>query len=107
MMPVVHGKATTRLQILLYALVLYPVGLLPGAIGLAGPLYMAAAVLFGAWLVWDAAAVWREKDEAHEPAARRLFPVSILYLFVLFAALIAERLLGIAPLGHATFGAWM
>jgi heme o synthase len=107
MMPVVKGKATTRRQILLYALALFPVGLLPGAIGLAGPLYMAAAAMFGGWLVWDAVAVARETDDAHEPAARRLFGVSILYLFVLFAALILERLLGIAPLGHATFGAWM
>jgi len=107
MMPVVKGKASTRKQILGYALVLFPVGLLPGAIGLAGPLYVSAAALFGAWFVWEAVAVWRETDVAHEPAARRLFGVSILYLFVLFAALIVERLMGIAPLGHATFGAWM
>ena len=107
MMPVVKGKASTRKQILAYALVLYPVGLLPAAIGLAGPLYTAAAALFGGWLVWDAVSVTREEDAEREPAARSLFAVSILYLFVLFAALIAERLLGVAPLGHATFGAWM
>jgi heme o synthase len=107
MMPVVQGKPSTRLQILVYALILYPVGLLPSAIGLAGPLYLALAALFGGWLLWDAVAVWRETDAVNEPAARRLFVVSILYLFVLFAALILERILGIAPLGHATFGAWM
>jgi protoheme IX farnesyltransferase len=107
MMPVVKGKASTRKQILAYALVLFPVGLLPGAIGLAGPLYMAAASIFGGWLVWEAVAVARETDIEHEPAARRLFGVSILYLFVIFAALILERLMGMAPLGHATFGAWM
>jgi protoheme IX farnesyltransferase len=107
MMPVVHGKASTRLQILIYALILYPVGLLPGMIGLAGPLYTAVAVLFGGWLVWNSIAVWRETDENREPAARRLFGVSILYLFVLFAALILERFLGVAPLGYAVFGAWM
>lgn len=107
MMPVVKGKAATRKQILLYALALFPVGLLPGAIGLAGPLYMAASAIFGGWLVFEAVNVARETDAEHEPAARRLFGVSILYLFVLFAALILERLLGIAALGHATFGAWM
>jgi len=107
MLPVVKGKAETRRQILLYALVLFPAGLLPGAIGLAGPLYMAAAALFGGWLVWEAISVARETDAEHEPAARRLFGVSILYLFVLFAALIVERLMGLAPLGHAAFGAWM
>jgi protoheme IX farnesyltransferase len=107
MMPVVSGKLSTRRQILAYALGVFPVGLLPGVVGLAGPLYMAVAVSFGAWFVWDAIAVWRETDDAHEPAARRLFGVSILYLFVLFAALILERLLGVAPFGHAAFGAWM
>ncbi|MGB8366495.1 MAG: heme o synthase [Rhizomicrobium sp.] len=107
MMPVVQGKPSTRLQILLYALLLYPVGLLPGVVGLAGPLYIAAAALFGGWLLWDAVAVWRENDEEHEPAARRLFGASIVYLFAIFAALIFERLLGIAPLGHVAFGAWM
>src|ERR1700690_1414004 len=60
MMPVVKGKASTRRQILAYALAVAPVGLLPGAVGLAGPLYMAVAALFGGWLVWDAVAVWRE-----------------------------------------------
>ena len=107
MMPVAQGKASTRKQILLYALALFPVGLLPAAVGLAGPLYLAAAVLFGGWLVYDAVLVYRETDEAREPAARGLFAVSILYLFVLFAVLIAEHLLGIAPFGAALFGAWM
>ncbi len=107
MMPVVLGKPFTRLQILFYAILLFPVGLLPAFVGLAGPLYLAASALFGGWLVYDAFEVWRETDETREPAARRLFAVSILYLFVLFATLIAEHLLGIAPFGTASFGAWM
>jgi len=107
MMPVVEGKASTRKQILGYALALFPVGLAPAFVGLAGPLYLASAALFGGWLVYDAFEVYRETDEAREPHARRLFAVSILYLFVLFAVLIAERLLGIAPFGAALFGAWM
>jgi protoheme IX farnesyltransferase len=107
MMPVVKGKAATRKQILAYAALLFPAGLLPGAIGLAGPLYAAAAALFGGWLVFEAVAVYREQDEVREPAARRLFGVSIVYLFVLFAALILERLIGIAPFGAPAFGAWM
>ncbi len=107
MLPVVKGKAVTRRQILAYALALFPAGLTPAAVGVAGPLYVAAAALFGAWFVWEAVAVRRETDAEHEPAARRLFPVSLLYLFVLFATLILERILGIAPFGHAAFGAWM
>jgi protoheme IX farnesyltransferase len=102
MMPVVKGKPATRRQILAYALVLLPAGLLPALIGLGGPLYAAAASLFGTWMAVEAFAVSRETDEVREPAARKLFGVSLIYLFAVFAALIAERALGLAP-----FGAWM
>src|SRR4051794_1978783 len=104
MLPVVKGKTNTRRQILAYTLLLVPLGLVPLAVGLGGILYAAAALGFGAWMLIDAIAVWRERDEAREPAARKLFGVSILYLFALFAALIAERLIGIAPLHSA---GWM
>ena len=107
MMPVVKGKASTRKQILAYALLLFPVGLAPVFIGLGGPLYSGAALLFGGWMLFGAIAVCRETDEAKEPAARRLFGVSILYLFALFAALILERLMSVAPFGADAFGAWM
>jgi heme o synthase len=107
MMPVVKGKRATRKRILAYALLLFPVGLAPAVIGLAGPLYAAAAMLLGGWMLVGAIAVYRETDEAKEPAARRLFGVSILYLFALFAALILERLMSVAPFGVHAFGAWM
>ena len=102
MMPVVRGKKSTRRQILAYTAVLIPAGLLPAAIGLAGPLYLAVAALTGARFAWDAIAVALETDEANEPAAHRLFRVSLVYMFALFASLIAERLLHIAP-----FAGWM
>ncbi len=104
MLPVVKGKAHTRNQILVYMLLLAPLGFAPALIGLGGMFYAAAALVFGAWMLVGAIAVWREREKAHEPAARKLFGVSILYLFALFAALIAERLLGLAPLHLA---AWM
>jgi len=98
MMPVVCGKRATRRQILIYSLVLVPLGILPAAIGIGGPLYLAASAALGALLLWNAASVLREKDETREPGARRMFAVTIFYLFWLFAALIAEHLLGLAPL---------
>jgi heme o synthase len=107
MLPVVKGKATTRRQIVLYALATFVAGLAPGFVGLGGPLYLAVAALFGGWFVWQAFAVWRETDEVREPAARRLFAVSILYLFVLFAALIVERVLHLPLLAAHSYGAWM
>jgi protoheme IX farnesyltransferase len=48
----------------------------------------------------------RERDEIREPAARRLFGVSIIYLFVLFAALMVEHLMGLPPLSALSFGGW-
>ncbi|HEY1961888.1 MAG TPA: heme o synthase [Rhizomicrobium sp.] len=100
MLPVVKGKAATRRHILGYTLLLVPLGFAPAFIGLAGPVYSAAALIFGGWMLVDAVAVWRERDETRETAARRLFGISILYLFALFAALIAENLLHVAPLGR-------
>jgi protoheme IX farnesyltransferase len=102
MMPVVRGKASTRRQILFYTAILLPAGLSPAVIGLAGPLYLAATALIGAWFAWEALAVAFEKDQANEPAAHRLFRVSLIYMFALFASLIAERLLHIPP-----FAQWM
>ncbi len=100
MLPVVAGKRSTRLHILAYSLVLVPLGLAPSLFGMAGPLYLAVAASLGALLLWRAAGVLVERDAVKEPAARRLFAVTIFYLFALFAALIVERLAGMAPL-HA------
>ncbi len=100
MLPVVAGKHTTRWHILIYALALVPLGLLPSALGMAGPLYLLAAGGIGALLLWRARAVVTERDAATEPAARKMFAVTIVYLFALFAALIAEHLTGLEKL-HA------
>ena len=98
MLPVVKGKPHTRFQILLYTLVLVPLGVLPAAIGIGGPLYLAASGGIGLWFLWEAIATYRETDAVKEPAAHRLFGVSLLYMTALFAALIAEKLIGLAPL---------
>jgi protoheme IX farnesyltransferase len=99
MLPVVSGKRTTRWNIFGYTLALVPAGLAPAFIGLGGPLYLAAALLLGVAFLWQSVAVLRETDATREPAARRLFGISLIYLFVLFAALLCERLMNIAPLG--------
>ena len=102
MLPVVRGKTVTRRHILAYTAALIPLGLSPAVIGLGGPLYLAAAALIGAWFAFEAVATFRETDAVKEPAAKRLFRVSLIYMFALFAALIAEPLLHIAP-----FAAWI
>jgi protoheme IX farnesyltransferase len=98
MLPVVRGKRTTRWNIFVYTLVLVPAGLAPAFIGLGGPLYLACAAGLGLWFLAQSIVVLRERDEVGEPAAKRLFGISLLYLFALFAALIGEHLAHIAPL---------
>jgi protoheme IX farnesyltransferase len=98
MMPVVKGKRRTRVEIFLYSLLMFVAGLAPAAIGLGGPLYLACAALIGGLFVLCAFGVLIEGDEVKEPAARRLFFVSLVYLFALFASLIVEHLLHLMPL---------
>ncbi|HEU5272153.1 MAG TPA: heme o synthase [Xanthobacteraceae bacterium] len=87
MLPVVCGRAETRRQILIYSLMLAPLGIAPWLAGYAGALYGAVAVAAGAVIVALALQVMRERELV---AAKRLFAFSILYLFILFAVLLAD-----------------
>ncbi len=95
MPPVVAGADETRRQILIYSCVLAPVGASPWLLGYAGPLYGAASVVLGGAMIWLSWQLWRAPADS---AARRLFAFSILYLFALFAVLLADS--GIAALLH-------
>jgi heme o synthase len=98
MMPVVAGQAATRRQILLYSLALVPLTLVPALIGTAGPLYAAGALCLGIVFLWYAAQVFVRREGARaDLACKGLFGFSILYLFLIFALVIAERAIGIAP----------
>jgi protoheme IX farnesyltransferase len=94
MMPVVAGERSTRTQMLLYTLILLPVTLSPVAVGMSGALYGAAAVVLGGLFLRHAVKVWRDPDPA---AARAMFLFSILYLFLIFVALLADRAFGALP----------
>lgn len=99
MLPNVRGEASTRFHILAYSLVLAPVGVLPFLLGFASPFYGVASVLLGAEFVRRAVAVWRmaDGDPAMVPA-KKLFAFSIVYLFAIFAWLLAEAVIGrLAP----------
>ena len=98
MLPVVCGRPETRRQILLYSLLLAPLGAAPWLCGEAGLLYGATAMVLGAAMVALAVRIVALGDgEGGIPAAKRLFAVSILYLFVLFFVLVVDGALG-APL---------
>ncbi len=92
MLPNVAGEGETRRQILLYSLLLAPAGLLPWALGLVGPLNGLLAGVLGLEFVRRAWAVRRGRKGAH----MKLFGYSIVYLFVLFAAIAVERIVRLA-----------
>ena len=93
MLPVVAGNRATRVQIMLYALPMAAAAVAPWPLGLAGPLYgLAASALGLAFLALSLAVLM---NRATEPAGmrpeKRLFVFSILYLFALFGALVADQ----------------
>jgi protoheme IX farnesyltransferase len=90
MLPVTHGNPFTRLQILLYTLVLLAASLLPFIQGMSGWVYLAAALALGGWFIVLAWRLWRAYSEA---LARRTFRYSIWYLALLFGALLADHYL--------------
>jgi heme o synthase len=92
MMPNVKGPDRTRLEILIYTLVLAPVGAAPFFLGSASRVYATAAAVGGAAMIWAAVEVFRKREGAEaNRAAMRLFGLSIIYLFLLFGVLVAER----------------
>jgi protoheme IX farnesyltransferase len=91
MLPLVAGDAETRRQILWYSVLLLAVSLLPFAFGLAGLGYLVAAGGLGGLLVRYAVRLCREATRA---AALALYKYSLLYLALVFTALVADRLLG-------------
>ena len=93
MLPVTHGVDRTRLEIVRYAVLTLAVSLLPAALGEAGPLYAAAAAAGGLWYLALTMKLRRmPAGRKMEQFARRVFGHSISYLFLLFAALIVDRL---------------
>jgi heme o synthase len=96
MLPVVAGSDATRLQILLYTIVLIAVAIAPWPLGYFGRAYGIVATVAGAAMIYFAVEVYRRRQgKAAAAATRRLFSFSIVYLFVLFATLLIDAL---APL---------
>jgi heme o synthase len=111
MLPVVAGEPETRRQILLYSLLLAPLGASPWLLGYAGALYGIAAIAGGAAMVALAVRIYRDRTPVVAPGAaageqrqahavcKQMFAFSILYLFLLFAMLLVDKFTG--PLvGH-------
>jgi protoheme IX farnesyltransferase len=95
MLPVTHGAAVTRRQILVYSVLLVPVSVAPALLGLTGWIYGGTAVVLGG--IFLALAMKVARNTATLPAGmapeKQLFKFSLAYLACLFAALVADRLL--------------
>ena len=92
MLPVVAGADETRRQILIYSVLLAPLGVAPWLAGLGGAVYLAVSVVLGAVFVYAAVRVYRVREgRAGDREAKRLFVYSIFYLFALFAVLLGEH----------------
>lgn len=100
MLPVVAGAKETRKQIVIYTLLLVPLSLAPWLIGFVGPVYGVAALVLGVGFIANVVRMATDKQDAagvsqtNDVPARMAFRYSILYLFVLFAALAVDRLAG-------------
>ena len=90
MLPITHGPEFTRLQVLLYTLVLFAATLLPFTYRMSGWVYLAAALVLGGWFIALAFRLWRAYSDA---LARRTFRFSIWHLSLLFAALLVDHYL--------------
>ena len=91
MMPNVAGEASTRRQIFAYAVILAPIGVLPWLLGYTSAIYGIPAALLGIGFVWYSWGVLRmpDSDRVMKPA-KALFGYSLLYLFAIFAAYLAD-----------------
>jgi protoheme IX farnesyltransferase len=87
MLPVVHGEAETRRQILLYSILLYAVTQLPFCAGGFGAIYLIASLLLGLGFIAGAALLYRRADRR---SALRLYLYSLAYLALLFCAMVAD-----------------
>ena len=88
MLPVTHGNAFTRLQILLYTIVLFAACLMPFAYGMSSWIYLAAAVILSIGFTAHAWALWRNYSDQ---LARKTFRFSLIHLSLLFAALLVDH----------------
>lgn len=92
MLPVTHGERYTKLHILLYTFILFAVSLLPYAIHMSGPLYLAVALLLGLRFIFWA---WVLLRDSRPHAAIKTFKFSLWYLLWIFVALLVDHYAGV------------
>jgi protoheme IX farnesyltransferase len=92
-----HGRDATRKHVIVYAVLLVPVALGLGFTSIGGPVYLATALFFNAWFLKGCFDIWRRDDDAADAdgylVERKVFKVSLYYLFAHFVALLVEAVL--------------
>jgi protoheme IX farnesyltransferase len=91
MLPITHGQPITRLHVFLYTIALVATTTVPFAVRMSGVFYLGCALLLGAGFLVHAWKIWRHYSDA---TARATFRYSIVYLSLLFAALLIDHYLG-------------
>ncbi|HCY47889.1 MAG TPA: protoheme IX farnesyltransferase [Alphaproteobacteria bacterium] len=96
MLPVVHGRAHTKHQIVFYAATLLPLSLMPTFMGWAGIAYGVVALVTSCWFFWSCFRLYGVAGEVEVRRAKKAFGVSIIYLFAIFIALLVDGLFHVA-----------
>ena len=93
MLPITSGVRTTKLNILIYALILFPIALLPFFLNYYGLTYLTLATLFSGYYVFISYKLFKEKNSIlTKRLATKLFGYSILYLFIIFSSILIDRI---------------
>ena len=90
MLPITHGMKFTQLQILLYSIALFATSMLPFAVGMSGLIYLGFAIMLGVIFLHFSWQIYRHYTDL---IARKAFAYSIIYLSILFAALLVDHYL--------------
>ena len=92
MLPITSGVKTTKLNILIYALILFPVAISPYVLNYSGKIYIVLSVLLSGYYLFISYKLYKEKNPAREKKlATRLFAYSILYLFMIFTSILIDK----------------
>ena len=94
MLPITSGVKTTKLNILIYALILFPVAISPFILNYSGEIYLTLALVLSGYYVFISYNLFKEKSKIKEKKlATKLFAYSILYLFMIFTSILIDKLI--------------
>ena len=92
MLPSTSGVRTTKLNILIYALILFPVAISPFILNYSGQFYLTLAAILSGYYIFISYKLFKEKNSVKEKKlATKLFGYSILYLFMIFTSILIDK----------------